>query len=224
MEVAAASVVSEAPMGAISPILSNKPLPGQVTELFASNPVVSHPDGEGESFSEVNLRTTVELRQPGHLEVVGSGSNSVMSTQEIMLLIGDDHLAFHRCLHRPWWEASNRFSPLSNLDREGDPWSKEEKEVVFTEAHPEVNEGGASQIGMMFSGVEFVDGLQNGGLELLLLPWEQSGVDTSVSGSGGQESGPLECVPLSRGDPKAVKDKVLTRVDEEGEQLKYSLQ
>nr|POE44929.1 hypothetical protein CFP56_79735 [Quercus suber] len=224
MEAAAALVVSEAPMGAISPILSNKPLPGQATELLASNPVVSHPDREGESFSEVDQRTTVEPRQPGHLEVVGSGSNPVMSTQEIMLLIGDDHLAFHRRLHRPRWEASNRFSPLSNLDREGDPWSKEEKEVVFTEAHPEVNKGGASQTGMMFSGVELVDGLQNGGLELFLLPWEQSGVDTGVFGSGGQESGPLECVPMCWWDPKAVKDKVLTRVDEEGEQLKYSLQ
>ena len=118
----------------------------------------------------------------------------------------------------------NRFSPLSNLGREGDPWSKEEKEVVFTGAHLEVNEGGVSQTGMMFLGVELVDGLQNGGSELLLLPWEQSGVDTSVFGSGEQESGPLECVPLSRWDPKAVKDKVLTRVNEEGEQLKYSLQ
>ena len=28
----------------------------------------------------------------------------------------------------------------------------------------------------------------------------------------------MECVPLSWWDPKAVKDKVLTRVDEEGEQ------
>ena len=62
MEVAAASVVSEAPMGAISLILSNKPLPGQVTELVASNPVVSHPNREGKSFSEVDSRTTVELR------------------------------------------------------------------------------------------------------------------------------------------------------------------
>ena len=83
-------------MGAISPILSNKPLPGQVTELFASNPVVSHPDGEGESFSEVNLRTTVELRQPGHLEVVGLGSNPVMSTLEVLPLTSDSQQAFHR--------------------------------------------------------------------------------------------------------------------------------
>lgn len=89
------------------------------------------------------------------------------------------------------------FSLLSNLDREGDPWFEEEVEDVFTESHPEVNIGGASQTGMMFSGVEFVDGLQNGGSELPLLPWEQSGVNSRVSGSGEQESGPLECVPLS---------------------------
>ena len=53
-------------------------------------------------------------------------------------------------------------SLLSNLDREGDPWSEEEVEDVFTESHPEVNDGGAFQTGMMFSGVELVDGLQKG--------------------------------------------------------------
>ena len=66
-----------------------------------------------------------------------------------------------------------------------------------------------------------VDGLLNGGLELLLLPWDPSGVVSGLFGSGVQESGPLECVPLSWWDPKAVKDKVLTRVDEEGEQFKW---
>ena len=55
-----ASVVSEAPIGVKLPILSNKPLPGQATELLASNSVVSHPNREGESFSKVDLRTTVE--------------------------------------------------------------------------------------------------------------------------------------------------------------------
>ena len=49
-------------------------------------------------------------------------------------------------------------------------------EDVFTESHHEVNNGGASQTGMMSSGVELVYGLQNGGSGLLLLPWEQSGV------------------------------------------------
>ena len=94
-------------------------------------------------------------------------------------------------------------------------------EDVFTESHHEVNDGGASQSGMMSSGVELVYGLQNGGSGLLLLPWEQSGAESSVSSSGEQESGPLECVPLSWWDPKVVKDKVLTRVDEEGEQSKW---
>lgn len=89
---------------------------------------------------------------------------------------------------------------------------------VVTESRPEVNDGGASQTGMLSSGVELVDGLQNGGSELLLLPWEQSGVVASASGRGKQVSGPLECAPLSWWDPKEVKDKELTRVDEEGEQ------
>ena len=40
----------------------------------------------------------------------------------------------------------------------------------------------------------------------------------SVSGSGEQVSGPLECALLSWWDPKEVMDKELTRVDEEGEQ------
>ena len=49
-------------------------------------------------------------KQPGYLEIMGSGSNPVMSTQEIKLLTSDDHLASHGHLHRPQWEASNRFS------------------------------------------------------------------------------------------------------------------
>lgn len=53
--------------------------------------------------------------------------------------------------------------------------------------------------------------------ELLFLPWEQSRVDTSASISGEKQRCPLECVPLSQWDPRAIKDKVLTMVDEEGE-------
>ena len=138
----------------------------------------------------------MELRHPGYLEFVGLRSNPAQG---------------------PQWEDLNRFSLLSNLGREGNPWSEEEVEDVFTESHPKVNDGGTSQTSMMFLGVELVDGLHNGGSELLLLPWEKMGTESNVSGSGQQESGPLECVPLSWWDPKAVKDKVLTRVDEEGE-------
>ena len=94
--------------------------------------------------------------------------------------------------------SSNHFSLLSNSDREGDPWSEKEVENVFTKSHPKVNDGGASQIGMMFLGVELVDGLQNGGSKLLLFPWEQMRVESNVSGSRERESGPLECVPLSQ--------------------------
>ena len=35
------------------------------------------------------------------------------------------------------------------------------------------------------------------------------------------ESGPLECVSLSRWDPKAAKDMVLNRVEEEGAPSKW---
>ena len=85
-------------------------------------------------------------------------------------------------------------------------------EDVFTKSHSEVNSGGVSQTCMLSLGCIM------GGSELLLLSWEQSEAVSSVSGSREQVSGPLECVLLSRWDPKAVKDKVLTRVDEEGEQ------
>ena len=85
-------------------------IPNQATKLLTSNPVVLHPNRKGESFSEVNPRTTMEPQQPGYLEIVGSGSNPMMSTQEIKLLTSDDHLASHGHLHRPQWEASNRFS------------------------------------------------------------------------------------------------------------------
>ncbi|KAF3965206.1 hypothetical protein CMV_010587 [Castanea mollissima] len=147
---------------AVVSVVPKAPIPDQAMELLASNPVVSHPDREGESFSKVDPRTTVEPQQLRYLKIVGSGSNPVMSTQEIKLLTGDDHLASHGHLHRPQWEASNRFSLLSNLDRKGDPWSKEEVEDVFMESHLEVNDGGPSQTGMMFLGVELVDGLQKG--------------------------------------------------------------
>ena len=63
---------------------------------------------------------------------------------------------------------------MSNLDREGDPWSEEEVEDVFTESHLEVNDRGVSQRGTLSSGTEHVDGLNFGGSEPLLLPWEQS--------------------------------------------------
>lgn len=60
MESAVVSVAPEAPMGVISPISSNTSLPSQSTELLVSNMVVSHPDEEGESFFEVDLRTMVK--------------------------------------------------------------------------------------------------------------------------------------------------------------------
>ena len=44
---------------------------------------------------------------------------------------------------------------------------------------------------------------------------------SGLFGSEEQKSGPLECVPLSWWHPKAMKDKVLFRVDEEGEQSKW---
>ena len=71
---------------------------------------------------------------------------------------------------------------------------------------------------MLSSGTEHVDGLHVGGSELLLLPREQSEAVHSVSGGGEQVSGPMDWVSLSRWDPKAVQDKVLTRVDEKGDQ------
>ena len=42
-------------------------IPNQATKLLTSNPVVLHPNRKGESFSEVNPRTTVEPQQPGYL-------------------------------------------------------------------------------------------------------------------------------------------------------------
>ena len=130
--VAVASVVFEAPMGAKLQILCNKSPSSQATKHLASISMVSHPDREVERYFGNDLRIKVELRQPGHPKVVGLGSNPVMSTQEVLPLTSDSQQAFHRSQ----WEASNRFSLLSNLDWEVDPWFKEEEEV-FTEAYPE---------------------------------------------------------------------------------------
>ena len=130
--VAAASVVFEAPMGAKSPILCNNSLSGQAMEHLASISVVSHPDREVERYFGNDPRIKVEPRQPRHLEVVGLGSNLMMSTLEVLPLTSDSQQAFHRSQ----WEASNHFSPLSNLDGEVDPWFEEEEEEVFKEAYP----------------------------------------------------------------------------------------
>ena len=40
---------------------------------------------------------------------------------------------------------------------------------------------------------------------------------TSESGSGENESGPLECAPLSQWDPRVAKDMVMNMVVEESE-------
>ena len=166
----------------------------QAPVRLTAKPAASHPDRKGDIAAP---STTMESRHPGNLICVGARSNRAQG---------------------PQWEDSNRFSLLSNLDREGDAWSEEEEKDVFTESHPEVNDRGVSQTGSLSSGTEHVDGLHFGGSKLLLLPWEQSKAVHSVSRGGKQVSGPMECVPLSRWDPKAVKDKVLTMVDEEGEQ------
>ena len=119
-------------MGAKLPILCNNSLPGQAMEHLASISMVSHPDREVERYFGNDPRIKVDPRQPGHLEVVGLGLNPVMSTLEVLPLTSDSQQAFHRSQ----WGASNRFSLLSNLDWEVDPWFKEEEEV-FTEAYLE---------------------------------------------------------------------------------------
>ena len=87
------------------------------------------------------------------------------------------------------WVDSNRFSILANLGREGDPWSVEEVGDVFLESQTEVYDSSDPHTGNEFSG---------------------------LFGSREHECGPLECVPLSQWDPKATKDMVLNRVEEEG--------
>ena len=110
------------------------------------------------------------------------------------------------------WVDSNRFSILANLGREEGPWFEEDVGVGFSESQTKVYDGEAPH-----TGKELVDG-SLGGSKLLLLPWEHNGADSGLSGSGVHECGTLECVPLSRWDPKAAKDTVLTRVEEEGAQ------
>ena len=109
------------------------------------------------------------------------------------------------------WVDFNRFSILANLGRKEDPWFVEDVGVGFSESQTKVYDGGAPH-----TCKELVDGSLNGGLKLLLLSWEQSGADSGLSGSGVHECGTLECVPSSWWDPKATKDTVRTRVEEEG--------
>ena len=86
-----------------------------------------------------------------------------------------------------------------------DPWSEEE-EVFSRASRMSDKQGCVSQTGMVLSGVVFADGLLNGESELLYLPWEQNGVNASCSVSGERERCPLECVLLSRWDPRVSKD------------------
>lgn len=73
-------------------------------------------------------------------------------------------------LHCYQWKASNCFSPLTNLVREGDPWFEEEEEVFTEDPRVSDKEGCASQIGMMVLDAEYADGLQKCEFELLYLP------------------------------------------------------
>ena len=113
------------------------------------------------------------------------------------------------------WVDSNHFSILADLGREEDPWSEKDMGVGFSESQTEVYDDDTPH-----TSKELVDGLL-GGSKLLLLLREHSGANSGLSGSGVHECGTLECVPLSRWDPKAVKDTVLTRVEEEGAQLNW---
>ena len=109
------------------------------------------------------------------------------------------------------------FFSLDQFVREGDPCSEEEEKVFTEDPRVSDKEGCASQIGMMVLDSENADGLQICGFELLYLPWGQSGVDIRESGSGENESGPLECAPLSQWDPRVAKDMVMNMVVEESE-------
>ena len=105
---------------------------------------------------------------------------------------------------------------MNNLGREGDPWF-EEVEDVFTKVQSVSDkEGCDSQIGMIGSEVAHAGRMQIGESELLFLPWGQSGVETSDS-SNGKNNSPLECALLSCWVPRLGKDMVLSTVAEEGE-------
>ena len=105
---------------------------------------------------------------------------------------------------------------MNNLGREGDPWF-EEVEDVFTKVQSVSDkEGCDSQIGMIGSEVAHAGRMQIGESELLFLPWGQSGVNTSDSGNG-ENNSLLECAPLSCWVPRVGEDMVLSTVVEEGE-------
>jgi len=93
----------------------------------------------------------MELQQPGLLEVVGLGSNLVMSTLEVMPLTSN----YQQSLHRSQWEASN-IPCLTWIRR----WiiSPRKRRKYLQGPIPRVS----NQTGMMLLGAEFLDGLQNG--------------------------------------------------------------
>nr|POE72567.1 hypothetical protein CFP56_62072 [Quercus suber] len=122
----------------------------------------------------------------------------------------------------PNWEVERQIGDDSrNMDSnspgEGDPWSEEVEEVFMEVPRVSDIEGCDSQTGMTGSEVAYADGMQNCESELLFLPWAQSGVDTTYSGNGENNCGPLECALLSCWVPKVVKDMVLSTAAEEGE-------
>ena len=69
---------------------------------------------------------------------------------------------------------------------------------------------------MTVSKIVHADRMQICEFELLFLPWGQSGVNTSDSGNG-ENNSPLECAPLSCWVPRVGEDMVLSTVAEEGE-------
>ena len=66
--------------------------------------------------------------------------------------------------------------------------------------------------------MDYVGELQSDS-RLLLLPWDNSGVDDHGCGSGENDNCLLECDPLSRWDPSELRDLLLVQDTVKGTQV-----
>ena len=97
----------------------------------------------------------------------------------------------------------NHFSPLSDLGNEMDAEFGEGKDRTedFSEYH---------EVAVQPRLVDTTRFYQNDS-GLLLLPWDNSGVDNRCCDSGEKDNCLLECDPLSRWDPNALSELLMVQ-------------
>ena len=167
-------------------------------EIGRSSSVVD-PDTVKAVFSAATASDDVETLDEAHQSSGLTGDMLITSTAAAMKS-PKNGLQSH-CWHQ--WVDQNRFSPLSNLGNEMDAdfGEGEDQTEDFSEYH---------EVAIQPRSVDTTGFYQNDS-GLLLLPWDNSGVDNRCCDSGEKDNCLLECDPLSRWDPNALSELLMVQ-------------